>query len=493
MTGQTVKKLPGATDERSVMDDLDGETTHDAEPAGPPARTSESFHRRVLDRLPTALIVVDEAGLIVYGNEALERIAGWTAAEGIGTGIYDYIHPEDLDWLAEAFVNLADRENRSPDVVDRPWVPLNFRLVARDGHVVPVEVIGNGALHDPDVNGIIYEVRPAYEREIVQRVLAGVATGGDLTGQLELVVELISASMIGIESAVLRVGTDRTDVLAASQDELRATLARAAEIDELSVFLPSLGLPQFHDVREMTSRFGAELVAQGYEDAWNIDVASVADDSRYRIVGFTEVHHIPAMGVRARLTWASELTSVILLRAHSDQLLDRAAHHDELTGLPNRLGLRRLVDELRGGCSDLAILFVDLDGFKSVNDDHGHEMGDDVLKTIARRLAAATGPDDLVARLGGDEFAVVLAPPTGEPFDTMAVSRRLIDAIEAPMTVDGQPALISASLGFTELTDDVDLDTALGAADRAMYSAKRAGGGQPRRGDIEIVRPRSIS
>lgn len=451
-----------------------------------PERPSADFHRRVLDRLPTALIVVDEAGLIVYGNESLERIAGWSSAEGIGTGIFEYIHPDDLEWLAEAFIKLADRDSHDPEVVDRPWAPLNFRLVSRTGEVVPVEVTGNGSLHDPAVDGIIYEVRLAYEREIVQSVLAGVATGGDLTSQLELVVDLISASLIDIDSAVLRVGSGRTEVLAASTATLRSVLEPAAERGDLYVFRPALDAPRFSDVATISSTFGTDLAALGYQDAWNLDVASIADDACYRIVGFTEVHHVPAMGVRARIIQAAELTSVILLRMHNEQLLDRAAHHDALTDLPNRLGLRRLVEEMRTGRQDLAIMFIDLDGFKAVNDEHGHQIGDDVLRTVARRLVASTGADDLVARLGGDEFAVVLAAPPDEPLDSAAFSQRLIETIEAPISIDDRAAFISASLGLVEVTDDLDLDDAIGAADRAMYLAKRAGGGQFRRGPSRL-------
>ncbi len=467
-----------------MMTVLDDDPANGADDSDVSQRLPENFHRRVLDRLPTALVVVDDSGSIVYANDALERIVGWSGSDGIGSRMFEYIHPDDLSWLADAFVSIADRQDRSPDVADRPWAPLNFRLISRSGAIVPVEVTGSGALHDPDVDGIIYEVRLAYEREIVQSVLAGVASGGDLVGQLELVVDLVSASLIDIDSAILRVGDGRTEILAASTDDLRAVLERAAHTGELSLFSPAPDVPHFWDVDAIDTRFGADLTALSYLDAWNLDVASVADDACYRIVGFTEIHHVPAVGVRDRLAQAAELTAVILLRMYNDQLLDRAAHHDALTDLPNRLGLRRLVEEIRNDRPELAILFVDLDGFKSVNDAHGHQRGDEVLRTVARRLVAATGPDDFVARLGGDEFAVVLAPPIDGSFDAGAVSERLIEAIEAPLVVDGRPASVSASIGVTEVASSVDLDAAIAAADRAMYRAKRAGGGQLRRSTI---------
>jgi len=457
--------------------------THNVDQSNAPSQVTEHFHRRVLDRLPTALVVVNDAGLIVYGNEALERIVGWSSADSNGTEIFRYIHPDDLGSLADAFVRLADRDAYDPARDDHLWAPLNFRLISRTGEVVPVEVTGRGSLQEPAVDGIIYEIRPADERAIIHSVLAGVASGGDLIGQLKLVVDLISASLIDINSAVLRVRADRVEVLAAKDDGLRAVLERAAAADELDVFEAANDVPSFHDVNTISSRFGSELAELNFADAWNFDIASAAEDTHYRIVAFTETHRLAAMGVHDRLIQARELISVILLRVRNEQLLDRAAHHDALTDLPNRLGLRRLVDEFadRDG---MAMLFVDLDGFKSVNDAHGHRKGDEVLATIARRMVAAVGPDDLVARLGGDEFAVIFVPTAGELLDTAAISNRLIATIEEPIDVAGRPTHISASLGLVDLAGDVDLDTAIGAADQAMYRAKRAGGGQFRLGKL---------
>jgi diguanylate cyclase (GGDEF)-like protein len=126
---------------------------------------------------------------------------------------------------------------------------------------------------------------------------------------------------------------------------------------------------------------------------------------------------------------------------------------------------------------ELAVLFVDLDGFKSVNDRFGHATGDEVLRELAERIRSVTRPSDLVARLGGDEFAVVI-PALGLDLDTAvpAMAERIIDVVDHPVTTDHGPVVLSASVGFVVVDADVGIEAALANADRAMYVAKRAGG-----------------
>ncbi|MFN0090860.1 MAG: diguanylate cyclase domain-containing protein [Acidimicrobiales bacterium] len=166
-------------------------------------------------------------------------------------------------------------------------------------------------------------------------------------------------------------------------------------------------------------------------------------------------------------------------RRNTEIALRRQAFRDPLTGLPNRaLFLDRLEHSLaasgRSG-DDLAVLFLDLDGFKEINDRYGHEAGDQVLIEVAARLAQVVRPGDTVARLGGDEFTV-LCSDVG-PGQADVVAARLADAVRAPMRVPGVSEAISpaASVGVTVIGEDEASAAALLArADEAMYRAKRA-------------------
>lgn len=162
-------------------------------------------------------------------------------------------------------------------------------------------------------------------------------------------------------------------------------------------------------------------------------------------------------------------------------LLDRALH-DELTGLPRRA---LLIDRLQGALQQSArtghpgaVLFVDLDGFKQVNDAHGHAAGDALLVAVARRLCAAVRRSDTVARLGGDEFVVLLSS-TYASGDAADVGQKLLQAILQPVPFAGQGLSVSASIGVaTFLGETPGAEQLMQQADAAMYAAKAAGTGQ---------------
>jgi diguanylate cyclase (GGDEF)-like protein/PAS domain S-box-containing protein len=157
--------------------------------------------------------------------------------------------------------------------------------------------------------------------------------------------------------------------------------------------------------------------------------------------------------------------------------LEWRASTDALTGLPNRATfLDRLGQALDGTREDVAVIYCDLDGFKSVNDRFGHEEGDRVLELAAGRLAGAVRGDDLVARLGGDEFAVLIqGPSAGSRAATVAA--RIVSALQPPLVADGTVLAVSASLGVSCTNGCAEVPaTLLRSADQAMYQAKRAGG-----------------
>lgn len=162
-------------------------------------------------------------------------------------------------------------------------------------------------------------------------------------------------------------------------------------------------------------------------------------------------------------------------KAGEAELVHRAAH-DPLTGLPNRSTLTdRLavaVDRARASGEAGAVLFCDLDGFKAVNDTHGHDVGDQVLQVISARLAEQVRPGDLVARLGGDEFVVVAEQVSDA--ETEGLARRLEDAVAAPITVDAVTVTLTVSVGTARLNGTAEVSDLLRTADVAMFTAKGA-------------------
>jgi diguanylate cyclase (GGDEF)-like protein len=161
--------------------------------------------------------------------------------------------------------------------------------------------------------------------------------------------------------------------------------------------------------------------------------------------------------------------------------LTRQAYHDALTGLPNRTHLRERADQevadARATGDRLALLLLDLDGFKRVNDTVGHHAGDALLQAVGRRLEAGLRERDLVARLGGDEFAILLARDP-DAAAARAAAERLHARLCEPYDIEGHEVRVGASIGVALFPDDAEgMPALMRGADAAMYRAKRAGGG----------------
>jgi diguanylate cyclase (GGDEF)-like protein/PAS domain S-box-containing protein len=161
-----------------------------------------------------------------------------------------------------------------------------------------------------------------------------------------------------------------------------------------------------------------------------------------------------------------------------EQALREAALYDPLTGLPNRRLLRDRVEHalvMRARRrSGVAALFVDLDGFKQINDQHGHDVGDQVLVEVAGRLVTVGRGCDTVARYGGDEY-VILAEELVDAEQAAAIGERVLSRFAAAVHTLAGDINVSASIGIHLATDDDDFESLLRAADRAMYEAKRSG------------------
>jgi len=170
---------------------------------------------------------------------------------------------------------------------------------------------------------------------------------------------------------------------------------------------------------------------------------------------------------------------VALSNKTRDEELYRQAHYDALTSLPNRLLFRdRLAQELanaQAGRQRGALLYVDLDHFKKVNDSTGHASGDQLLQIVAQRLRASVKDGDTVARLAGDEFTVILRS-IGTPEEARTIAARIIETLQQPVNIAGRDHLVCASIGVTMFPDDgTTIEELMRNADLAMYQAKESG------------------
>jgi diguanylate cyclase (GGDEF)-like protein len=193
----------------------------------------------------------------------------------------------------------------------------------------------------------------------------------------------------------------------------------------------------------------------------------------------------PAIGAAvASVVLAAYLGSLVLQRG----VIERRAEHDGLTGLPNRMlfsdRLSRALAHARRNDLSVAVMFVDLDRFKEVNDSLGHSVGDELLRHAAARMRACVRDEDTVARLGGDEFGLLLPIVTGID-GAVLVADRLIAAFAEPVELGGQPVVVTPSIGISLFPQDgADAEAIIEGADAAMYRAKERG-----RNTYEIFSP----
>ena len=229
---------------------------------------------------------------------------------------------------------------------------------------------------------------------------------------------------------------------------------------------------RWKDVRQLAIDF--EISA-----CWSHPVRNTDGDvvGSFAISSFHE--RDPSYFQQQLLTESANIAGIILERRDREKDLWDKAHQDKLTGLCNRpmfdMTLNHAISNARRHEVQLALLFVDLDNFKVINDTYGHKAGDDVLREIARRLKQCQRSSDTLARYGGDEFTLLL-----ENIDDLnsvtQVAQRIIDECAIPVVSDGYTARVSASVGISLFPNDaLELRELLSYADRAMYKANRKG------------------
>jgi diguanylate cyclase (GGDEF)-like protein/PAS domain S-box-containing protein len=189
--------------------------------------------------------------------------------------------------------------------------------------------------------------------------------------------------------------------------------------------------------------------------------------------------------------YVSVFSDITQLKDHQAEL-DRVANYDALTGLPNRRlfsdRLRQAIERTRRSQLSMAMCYLDLDGFKAVNDRHGHAAGDSLLVGVAGHIKEVLRAGDTLARLGGDEFVLLLSEVVSAQ-ECSQVVERVLAAVRIPVLVEGQELVISASIGVSLFPeDDVDPDTLMRHADQAMYLAKQAGKNRFQMFDLESDR-----
>ncbi|HJX08410.1 MAG TPA: EAL domain-containing protein, partial [Actinomycetota bacterium] len=427
----------------------------------------EARYRGLIDALP-AVIYIDGAGNddpMVDVSPGIEQLLGVSREDYLreGSDWADYIHPEDHERMIAA---------SNASVMNETEFHEEFRAVHADGSVVWVR---EDAVLIRDADGA-----PVYWLGVML----------DITQMVEAKRDLHHAqSTYGalVEQIPAIVYQDKTD-------DSWSTVYVSPQITTLLGVLPEewtgdskLWSEMLHpDDRDRA----IEEVDRGIESGqpYSVEYRMVARDGRVKWFQDTAVMLRDADGKPA---YTHGVMLDITERREAEERLTYLAYHDSLTGMPNRAMFDELLElslaRARRADRGVAVLALDVDNFKLINDSLGHEVGDRLIIQIAARLQEATRDTDLVARPGGDEFLMLLADldqvspvvdENGAAISAQAVAHRVLEAFEAPFEVDGTELYVTASIGISVFPiDAADATSLLRNADSAVYLAKENGPG----------------
>ncbi|MGB3737333.1 MAG: sensor domain-containing diguanylate cyclase [Ilumatobacter sp.] len=427
--------------------------------------------RLLLSNLRGLVLRIDQAGRIQDARGAIDGIAGYSAEELVGMSAADLISPDDYEQVLEAF----GQEGGAP-VYDRP-LPFPITLVSRTGVREPCDVLPVGFV-DEDGAGWISTITPRRLYSAAYDIIDSVLDGAPLAEIAALVAARDAESYHSgerLQTTYVVSGVGSPDVRVHSLDgDQGFTDALIDEARERTSCLDSMvddSTIQSVPASELPERLAEQARRCGYEVA---HIGVVSDGGPAQACVFWMVSDARAMLVRRHAELSRKgflrLLRYTLTRDRAEQVLREAATIDSLTGLGNR---RRFEQEIAAADSSAAtsVLYIDLDHFKAVNDDFGHDIGDRVLAEVGARLTAICRGDSVVARIGGDEFAVFL-PGTSEA-EASQVADRVQRSIAAPLLFDIGPAAITATVGMSASAGGAELRDLITSADLAMLASKR--------------------
>jgi len=431
---------------------------------------------------PWGLVAVDRDASIVWANAAACSHLDRTQEELAQVLMTDLIHPDDRarNMAAVRSITAGGTDPSKMNVTTRGTV---YRLLRRDGSSLEIFAEGRiGFIGDRAVWQVGF--LPAPPRLTVLAAVQGVAAGAPLTETFQVLTDAIIDATDGTGNIGIRwIDSAGRAHLYGDLEPALCGLTEDGELDD------ALGSP-WHEAEatgKAARRSSLDDLAPGVAAAARganlrgCCVSPVLDPATGRaLLYFTWVKHEAQLDY-VQQTFDDILADVLdiaLQRAHDQAQLTYAAHHDQLTGLPNRgVFFAALTQAVARG--DASVLYLDLDGFKNVNDVFGHTAGDHVLPAVASRLLSCVEGGATVARLGGDEFAIVL--PECARDEAEAVADLLVRAIGEPIGIgDRGEVIVGVSVGIatTDPAGSNSPDELVIAADTALRAAKSQGKGR---------------
>jgi diguanylate cyclase (GGDEF)-like protein/PAS domain S-box-containing protein len=402
----------------------------------------DEFHAFLTAHASELSIVADAEGRMVYVSPAAVHVLGHDPSASIGAEGWDFMHPDDVDRVRGEYAKVVEEGGTRT-------IRMRVRSASDQWHWMD-ETATN--LLGTSVGGIVCNLRDVTDEVESQEALR--ASEARFRAMAETAEEGIW--LVSLEDRTTYANARTAEILGVSLTELQRR--------------PPTSFLAPHQVAQARQRLAER--AQDRAERYEIAYAHPDGTERRLWVAASPLH-----GQDGRVEGSMMALSDVTEARRAEQELRRAALHDALTGLPNRALLDdRLEHAVTRETVGTAVLFLDLDHFKLVNDSRGHRVGDQLLVGVAQRLTQAVRPTDTVARFGGDEFVVVCEDADEDT--AVSLASEVLAALAEPVDVDGVPVHVRASIGVA--LSPATPEDLLRYADSAMYAAKTAGRGRVR-------------
>lgn len=428
--------------------------------------------RSIVESWVSPFVIVDSAGTVRWVGPRIEQLLGSPPETWVGDVFLDRVAPASREAALAAFEDFVAIPGSNDTWIGPPMV---LELLHADGSLVPCDISASLGTHY-GIDGVVLQIRRSRGTPLLYDAVDALAVGAPLDDILARLAALCEHDTPGSSVAF---GWDWDG------EHFRSSATSSASPDQPDIRLRSGPSPWSEAMATGDTQGGGylrtdhpeladEAEAAGYSTCWAIPISVRSEDTPSAAM---VLWRATPGGARPHRTTTAQrvarLAAFALESAGNLSRLQREANTDALTGLDNRAAQRRtLVDQLRGDTRTV-VLFCDLDDFKPINDHHGHDVGDQLLSIVARRMREATRTGDHLARWGGDEFVVICEAIGDAEVETLA--DRLIETVQAPVVLRGLRLRVGMSIGIatSDMTDEPD--ELLTLADEALHESKIAG------------------
>jgi diguanylate cyclase (GGDEF)-like protein len=400
-----------------------------------PAETSDmhAVAQRALRRCwHRASVLLGSDFTVTWASPSIDLVLGYQPEDVVGVSALDLLHPDDLQVAADILLFEA-QVDPSIRVGMRQRSVREIRVRNSGGGYSSLEFCQTNFLDDPDIAMLLIDIASPTQFRHVDRAMELTRIGGDLS-------EILTLALVQFSNG------DPMQPAGAIFDHDGKLLAATANAPA-----------PYGPVSPTT-----------YRNMWDSELNDSGSSAPMGVARFWCHYEISHPFDIESSTRVARHAAVALGHHRATQDLQRAALNDPLTGIANRRALEQNLRARFEHDDEVLLAYLDLDGFKAINDAHGHAAGDHVLRVVADRLSGVLRSGDVAARMGGDEFVLLLGPPA-PPIDV--VRDRLALALSAPIPFGDELLHISASVGFG--ANERDPETLLRTADRAMLQTKR--------------------